>query len=413
MRALPPRVIFVNRFFYPDLSATSQILTDLAFYLAGCGMDVAVVTGRQRYTDAAAPLAPREHVNGVDIIRVATTEFGRTRLLGRAFDYASFYVSAFWKLTSLLRRSDIVVAKTDPPLLSILVALATASRGARQINWLQDLFPEVALVLAPGLLSERTARVAQAARDWSLRRAELNVVLGKHMLRRVQALGVRDERLIVIPNWADDRAIRPVEHAHNPLRTAWGLDGKFVVGYSGNLGRAHEFRTIMKAAALLKERRDIVFLIIGGGAQLENVRNFAAVFGLQNIVEQPYQPRERLPLSLGAADLHLITLRPALEGLIVPSKFYGIAAAARAVAFVGDQDGEIASHIRRIDCGRCFAVGDERGLADFIIRLAEEGDECRRMGRNARRSLELEWSQATALEQWRNALLCLEAHGER
>jgi colanic acid biosynthesis glycosyl transferase WcaI len=402
------RVIFVNRYFYPDVSATSQILSDLAFYLASIGLDVVVITGRQHYTDATASLPPRETVRGVQVIRVAATAFGRMRLLGRAFDYMSFYATAFWELIRRVRRRDIVVAKTDPPLMSVVAAFATRIRGARQINWLQDLFPEVALVLEPGLLNGTVARVAQRARDWSLRHAVLNVVLGNLMLERLRDLGVREDRVIKIQNWADDHAITPVAHERNPLRAQWGLEGKFVVAYSGNLGRAHEFQTIMKAAVLLNSEPDVLFLIIGGGAQLQNVRNFAAIYGLTNMVERPYQARERLALSLGAADVHLITLKPQLEGLIVPSKFYGIAAAQRAIAFIGDCDGEVGALVREYDCGECFPVGDARGLAQFIRHLAQNRAQAERMGRNGRRALEAEWSQDKAFGQWRAALSSLQ-----
>jgi colanic acid biosynthesis glycosyl transferase WcaI len=403
------RVIFVNRYFYPDLSATSQILSDLAFYLASIGVHVIVITGRQHYTDAAAPLPARETIRGVEVIRVATTAFGRTHLLGRAFDYISFYATAFWELIRRIRRRDIVVAKTDPPLMSVVAAFATRLRGARQINWLQDLFPEVALVLEPELLNGTVVRAAQKARDWSLRHAVLNVVLGNLMLKRLRDLGVREDRVVKIPNWADDRAITPVPHERNPLRAEWGLEGKFVVAYSGNLGRAHEFQTIMKAAVLLNGEPDVVFLIIGGGAQLQNVRNFAAIYGLTNIVERPYQARERLALSLGVADVHLITLKPQLEGLIVPSKFYGIAAAQRAIAFIGDADGEVGTLVRQYECGACFEVGDEQGLAQFISHLAQNRVQAERMGRNARRALEAEWSQEKAFAQWQAALSSLHA----
>jgi glycosyltransferase involved in cell wall biosynthesis len=402
------RVIFVNRYFYPDLSATSQILTDLAFHLASIGFDVTVITGRQHYTDARASLPARESVHGVAVIRVATTAFGRARLLGRAIDYVSFYATSFWQLITRVRRGDIVIAKTDPPLMSVVAAFATRLRGARQINWLQDLFPEVALVLAPELLNPTMVRIAQKARDWSLRQAVLNVVLGNLMFKRVRSLAVQEDRVVTIPNWSDDRAITPVAHECNPLRAEWGLEDKFVIGYSGNLGRAHEFQTVMKAAVLLNGDPDVVFLFIGGGAQLQNVRNFAAIYGLTNVIERPYQARQRLGYSLGAADLHLITLKPLLEGLIVPSKFYGIAAAQRAIAFVGDVDGEIGTLVRTYDCGACFEVGDEIGLAQFIRHLARHRREAERMGGNARRALETQWSQAKAFEQWRAALSSLQ-----
>ncbi|HEX2826090.1 MAG TPA: glycosyltransferase family 4 protein [Burkholderiales bacterium] len=399
------RVVFVNRYFYPDLSATSQILTDLAFRLAAEGDEVIVLTGRQTYTDPKASLAPRERVSGVEVVRVRTTGFGRNRLLGRAIDYASFYVAALVKLLLVLRKGDVLVAKTDPPLMSVVAAFAAWLRGAKQVNWLQDLFPEVAVVLRPDLVNGSLARAAKAARDWSLRRARANVVLGTRMWDRVRLLGIPRAAIAMIPNWTDDRTILPVAHADNPLRREWGLDGKFVVSYSGNLGRAHEFRTILDAAYLLRDREDIVFLMIGGGAQLDHVREFVQDYGLTNVVERPYQPRERLPLSLGAGDLHLVSLVPGLEGCIVPSKFYGIAAAQRPTAFIGDHLlGEIGRLLHRFDCGRSFAVGDAAGLAGFIAELAQDRDRWERMGRNARRALDAEWSQEKAFERWRAVL---------
>jgi glycosyltransferase involved in cell wall biosynthesis len=398
------QVVFVNRYFYPDLSATSQILTDLAFHLAQTGTQVTVITGRRRYTDASETLVPYETIRGVNVVRVATTGFGRSRLVGRAIDYLSFYVSALWQLARTIKRRDIVVAKTDPPLMSVVAALAVRLKGARQVNWLQDLFPEVAMVLEPDFVSGFLARIARAARDWSLRQAQLNVVLGELMYQRVLSLGVPGDRVQTIPNWTDDRAIVPIDHGDNPLRTEWNVADKFVVAYSGNLGRAHEFRTFMKAATRLNHRRDIVFLVIGGGAQMRNVRNFAAGFGLKNVLERPYQPRERLRYSLGVADLHVVSLKPALEGLIVPSKFYGIAAAQRATAFIGDPNGEVATLLKRFDCGRSFAVGDEESIAGFIEYSADNREECERMGLNARRALDQQWCQDKAFAQWRNAL---------
>ena len=114
-------IIFLNRFFYPDHSATSQILSDLAFHLSGTGHQVKVITGRQRYDDPSANLSPYERERGVEIHRVRTPRFGRSRLLGRTLDYAGFYIAASTQLWKIARPDDIIVAKTDPPLISILV----------------------------------------------------------------------------------------------------------------------------------------------------------------------------------------------------------------------------------------------------------------------------------------------------
>ena len=245
-------------------------------------------------------------------------------------------------------------------------------RGARRVNWLQDVFPEVAAELGMGVARGVPGRAATWLRNRSLRKATANVAIGTRMRDRMAAQGVEPRTIVVIPNWADGAAVTPVPRDANPLRAEWGLAGKFVVGYSGNMGRAHEFRTIVDAAAALREDRDIVFLFIGGGAQKEMIAAASAERGLANLLFKPYQPRERLAQSLGAADVHLVTLRPELEGLIVPSKFYGIAAAARPAICIGDPEGEIGSEIRAADCGRCVRQGDVAGLVAAIREMRDE-----------------------------------------
>src|ERR1039458_3321864 len=138
------RVIFLNRYFYPDHSATSQMLSDLAFFLAGAGHAVCVVTSCQRYDDAAAVLPARELIDGVEVHRVRTTRFRRDKLVGRAARYATFYLAAGWRLWRIARAGDVIVAKTDPPLISVVAALVARGRGAPVGNSAQDVFPAVA-----------------------------------------------------------------------------------------------------------------------------------------------------------------------------------------------------------------------------------------------------------------------------
>src|SRR5262245_59016805 len=155
---LQPRVtlIFLNRFLHPDHSATSQMLSDLAFALAKPGAAVTVITSRQRYDAPMDALPPRETVDGVSIYRVWTSRFGRANLLGRVIDYATFYLSAAWRLWRLARPGDVVIAKTDPPMLSVIAVPLCRRRGVRLINWLQDIFPETAQALGVGGRVART-----------------------------------------------------------------------------------------------------------------------------------------------------------------------------------------------------------------------------------------------------------------
>jgi glycosyltransferase involved in cell wall biosynthesis len=320
-----------------------------------------------------------ETERGVRIVRVWSARFGRAGLVGRALDYVTFYLSAFLAIRRH-GRGAVVVPMTDPPLMSVVATVASR----RTVNWVQDLFPEVAEGLGirmPGFL--------RRLRDWSLRRARANVVLGERMAARVP-------RAIVIHNWAD-AALAPVAREVNPLRREWGLGEAFVVSYSGNLGRAHEFDTILGAMASLPEIR---FLIIGGGAKLDSVKGRAG----SNATFLPYQPREMLSRSLSAADAHLVSLQPQLEGLIVPSKFYGALAVGRPVIFIGAPDGQLARLIGEHRCGTVVAPGDVAGLAEAIRAMAADPAAAAEMGQRGLEAYRAFFAPPRAFAAWEQTL---------
>jgi colanic acid biosynthesis glycosyl transferase WcaI len=387
------------------------MLSDLAFTLAQRQQVISVITSRQRYDQPESELPSSEKIAGVSILRVWTSRFGRHNVFGRLIDYLTFYLSAAWQLYCHTRAGDIVVAKTDPPMLSIIALPVCMFRRARLVNWLQDVFPETAQVLgyAVGIM-RLPCSLLRWLRDRSLNAADVNVVVGTRMEEYISGLPVSDDRLRVIQNWADGRLIVPIDHSANPLRTTWNLERAFVVEYSGNLGRAHESKTILEGMKILAARekaaeRPIEWLFIGGGALYGSLKNEVARLGLRSVHFKPYQPRALLSRSLSVADVHVISLRPELEGLVVPSKFYGIAAVGRPIIFIGDDRGEIAQLIRRHDCGYTVAVGDETTLAGTIADLAANPSRCREMGERARQAFVTEFDMPMAMEQWEN-LLC-------
>lgn len=398
--AIQHRIVFVNRYYDPDQSATSQMLTDLARGLAAQGHDVHVVCSRLLYDDPAARMAISELLQGVRVHRVATTRFGRHHLPGRAVDYASFYLASAVKLLHLLRRGDVLVAKTDPPLLSILAAPIAIGKRVMLINWQQDVFPEVASQLGANPLPRPLDALLRRVRDVSLRAATSNVVIGGRMREYLSSRQIPQGKLRVIENWADDRAIQPKPQSTSVLRARLGLLDRFVVCYSGNLGRAHEFETMLGAAEVLRVDPKFAFLIIGGGAKVEALKQGVAHLGLDNFWFLPPQPRDTIEDSLAAADVHLVSLLPSLEGLIVPSKLYGILAAGRPLIFIGDPDGEVARVVRSAQCGSQVGVADIDGLANLLRQLAAAPEACAVMGAQARRALCEEFSLKRATERW-------------
>jgi glycosyltransferase involved in cell wall biosynthesis len=400
---LVKRITVVNRFFAPDLSPTSELLTQLAARLAAEGWVVTAVASRSLY-NAPGALPPTDTIDGVSVRRLWVTRLARHGLAGRVIDYLTFYIMVFLVLTAHLRRGDILVVNTDPPLIGLVCLLAARLRGARLVNWLHDLYPEVAAAHGLAIGRGPVGGVLERLRDASLRGAGLNIAICQEMAasveRRAPGVPVR-----VIHNWCDDQAIRPIPAQANPLRAAWELEGLFVVGYSGNLGRTHDWRTIALAAQRLGQRDDVLFLMIGGGAGMTALQAEVTRLGLERRFRfKPYQPREALALTLALADLHLVSLLPAFNGLLFPSKLYAAAAAGRGVIAIGDPAGELATLVRRHRCGEAAASGDDAGLAAIVESCVADPHLTAEWGARARAMIEEGFSRDHALACWTAAI---------
>ncbi len=398
------RIVFVNRYFFPDESATSQFTSDVAFDLARAGHDVHVIASRQVYQDPSQRLPAEETIAGVHVHRIWTTHRGRMRVRGLALDYLTFYLSCAWRLWRLIGSDWIVVARTDPPVVSVVAWLIVRWRGATLVTWLADLFPEIATELGLPGGTGRLGQIVRSLRNRSLAAAATNVVLGESMRAYLVREGIPGARIRVVRDWADGCRIRPVPKRQNPLAIDWDLVDRFVVGYSGNMGRAHRFDTIVGAIAAMRQRTDTRFLFIGAGVRHREIVDAVAARGLENVVFRPYQPRESLGYSLAVPDVHLISLNPNLEGFIVPSKFYSAAAAGRPAIYVGDPSGDIAELLTTHHCGIAVREGDVDGLAAAIDRLRDDPALYRTMADNARRLFERAFDQPIALAAWRDVI---------
>lgn len=396
-----PKLYFINRFFYPDQSATAQILTDLAVHLAEKGWDLHVITSRGSITDQSVWLDKTATWQSIKITRVSTTRFGRKTVLGRLIDYLSFYLATFFAAIRLLKRDDYVVAKTDPPMLSVPIGIASRIKGFTYINWLQDLFPEVAQRDGIGFVQGPVGSILLWLRNRSLRRAKMNVAIGDLMRDKIVADGVAPDATCVIPNFIDDRALVPDALAAKRMRADWGFsESDFIVEYSGNLGRAHDIETVLRAAQILAPYPEIKFLFVGGGHQRATLSTRAEQLGISSFRFQPYQDRSLLAASLGVGDIHWMSLKPEMEALIVPSKFYGIAAAGKPVLMIGDPQGEISKIVKAHQCGLVHAPGEGEGVADTLLKLSKDGERRDKMGLAARAYIEAYGARGHAMQLW-------------
>ncbi len=395
-----PKLYFVNRFYAPDSSATSQILTDIAEALCQRGWQVTVFASRITYEGEKICLR-RERISGVDVRRVWTSRLGRGTTVGRSIDYITFYFSVVLAALFTVSKGDVIIAKTDPPMLSIPFGLVSRFKRAKLVNWLQDVFPEVALNLGYGRKNGVLIKALVRLRNRSLRRAKMNVAIGSRMADKMIGADVNTNRVTTISNFVDDRAIRRSTTFSTSLRANWGFEQQdFVVGYSGNLGRAHDLDTILNVAENLRHAGNIKFLFVGGGYLHEKLEQEIRSRSLSSIVMKPYQSRDRLNESLALPNLHWASLAPELEGYIVPSKVYGIAAAGRPLLMIGSPRGEIGHIVSKFGFGICVQPGDIEMAEHFILRASRDPQVTRTMGERAREYIEQHASREQAISRW-------------
>ena len=366
------RVLLVNQFFWPDSSATSQLLTDLARGLTERGHEVYAISADGGYNLASTGSPP-----AVRIFRVKTSRFSRGRV-GRVVSYLSFYFLAAFRAFSL-PRPDLVVTLTTPPLLSLLGTALKALRGCRHFIWEMDVYPDVAIDLNYFKAGGITDRLTGSLADFSRRRADGIVALGECMKRRLVDRGVDATHIFVANNWADGTAIQPIPRS--------GEATQLVLLYSGNLGLAHDFETLARAILELKDDDRFRFVFVGSGGRQQELMSLIESHNLRFVDVRPYVERASLGESLSEGDIGLVTQRDVCCGSVVPSKVYGLLAAGRPILFVGPREATPAHIVQRFDCGWHVDCGDVAALTHLLLHLADHPEEVTHAGRNARNAL--------------------------
>jgi glycosyltransferase involved in cell wall biosynthesis len=390
------RIICLNRFYWPDETATAQLLTDLATGLAARGHSVTVIASRP--VDSLTPSV--ETKAGVLIMRVGGTRWGRRRLSGRAVDFATFLVAACWRLARTAQRGDVIIAMTDPPLLGVVVWPIARLKGARCVHWVQDIYPEVATALSGSPLIHVLGAILRPLRNFTWRRSAGCVALGEDMAGFIRQMGVPSGTISVIPNWAPEGLEEQSAAAGAALRHTWGLQDKFVVAYSGNLGRVHDLDPVLALAGVLKDAARIAFVFVGGGAQRAALEQRATALGLANVHFQPAQPRQRLAETLAVGDIHLVTLHSGCAAFVFPSKLYGIAAVGRPMIFIGPRDCEPARIVTGQNLGFAFTRDEVDAMANALRQLAADPGRQAAAGRAAAAFSRSEGRLDHGLELW-------------
>ncbi len=395
-----PRLLVLNQYYWPGVEATAQLLTELCEALTE-DLDVKVVTGQLHGQEEQPHRSVR---NGVEIVRVPSTSFERSKLFARASNYATYLTSALLRGLGG-RRPDVVLCMTDPPIVAN-VALVIARRFRVPLVVIsQDVFPEIAVQLKR-LENPVVMSLLRGLVGIYLRRADRIVAIGDTMQRRLEEKGAPAERMLVIPNWIDTKRLGPLDKSNHWSRS-WGVDEKFVVMHSGNVGHAQDLDSLIRAGTFLRDLDDLLIMIIGMGARHTELVALAELHEVDQVQFLYYQSRAVLPQSLSAADVHVVGLASGLAGYVVPSRLYGILAVGRPLIVAADAESETAQLVTDVGCGIVVPPGRPELLAR-AIRDAHDGKyDLEAMGARGREWVEREADRSVAVRRYRDLLLGL------
>ncbi|SDD18852.1 glycosyltransferase family 4 protein [Halanaerobium congolense] len=400
------KILVINQHFYPEFAATGQLLEDLCADLAQ-DYEVTVLTGKPSYVGSIDNIPKEEIYRGIDIIRVFNTSFSKTGklgTLGRIINYLTFYLLVFFKGLTLKKYDTIIVLST-PPYISLVALALKLFKKSKIIYVVQDLYPEVAIELDI-IKSNFLISFFKKINKFILKRVDKIVTIGEHMqelLEKSYGKKLIEEKSKMIYNWADGEKIYPISKDQT-FRKKWGLEDTFVIMYSGNMGNAHEFDTVLEAAENLKHEDQIKFLFVGEGVKKEYIEEYISENNLDNFVFKPYQDKEDLIYSLNTANLSLTTLNSGFEGLVVPSKVYGIMASGKPIIFISNFNNEISDMIENHQIGYNIKIGNSDKLAAIIKKYKEDRDLLKKHSQNTRKLFEEEFNKEISIEKYRDLL---------
>ena len=376
-----------TQFYPPDYAATGQLIEELAIQLQRLGIHIQVFTGQPGYAFQKAEAPARECSNDISIQRSRSSRLYPARIRGKAVNGLLFFLRSVLHLLKSANRGDVLLITTAPPFLPILGYLTKLLFGIPYICLLYDLYPDVAVELKVVSAKHPLVQAWNWINIQVWKQADSIIVLSSTMKDRVQAKCPEiADKISVIHNWANPNWITPIVKQDNWFAHKYNLVNTFTVLYSGTMGRCHEIDTILEAAKQL-QNESIQFVFIGGGAKRQACIEQAKALDLRNCQFLPYQEKQDLPYSLTACDLSLLSISPSMEGVIAPSKLYGMLAAGRPVAAICEPHSYLWQLIADAECGAAFNNGDATGLAKFIRRLATATQMAQQMGMAGRRFL--------------------------
>ncbi len=396
----PFKLSVFTQFYPPDYAATGQLIEELVTHLGHLGIHVQVFTGQPGYAFQKNSAPPKEHSDKILIWRSRISRLFPARIRGKAINGLLFCLRSGLHLLKNSRRGDILLLTTAPPFLPILGYLAKFFFGLPYVCLVYDLYPDVAVELKVVSDKNWLVQLWSWLNNQIWKQAHSVIVLSSTMKDIVQAKCPEiSDKISVIHNWANPDWIVPIAKQNNWFAYKYDLVNTFTILYSGNMGRCHDMDTILEAARQLQDE-PIQFIFIGEGAKRQICIDLVNNLDLRNCRFLPYQEKQYLPYSLTACDLSLVSISPGMEGLVAPSKLYGILAAGRPVAVICEPHSYLRALVTDAKCGAVFNNGDGTSLAKFIRHLAADTELVNQMGNAGRRYLQSNFTPEIIAKQY-------------
>lgn len=381
---MPQKILLVSQVFPPDPAAVARVMGDVGVELAARGDQVVVFTSDRGYDDPTVRYPARSDSDGLRIRRLPFCSFGKGSISLRLLGGVSFTLQSIVRAL-MLPALDTIVVSTAPPMASLVALVVGALRRVRVVYWPMDLNPDQALALGLAREGSLTVRLLDWLNRAILRRADVVIALDHAMARRLERKQRVAHTLVIVPPWPEEDDVPDVPPLENPFRAAHDLEGRRVIMYSGTLGLANPVRTLLEAAEQFEDRPDLVFLFIGGGAGMSEVRSR----NRPNVRWLPYQPFDQLRYSLAAGDVHIVSLGDPMAGIVHPCKVYGAMARARPILYLGPPESYLTEMMAEADFGWQVRHGDVAGAVAVIRGILEsEPGSLERIGANGKALIE-------------------------
>lgn len=384
------RILQLAGYFFPEKAASIYLEENRYQAFSDAGFKTIVYAARpqrglseEQYQEFKHKKLQMMYDNGVEVHRFAMYREGKNAIL-RALRYFLISAVQFWKGIGT-KDIDLIYVASTPPTQGALAALVKKFKRVPFVYNLQDIFPDS--LAGTGLAKEGGFLwiIGRVIENFTYRTADKIIVISEDFKKNIMAKGVPEEKIVVVYNWVDQNAVVDIPRERNVLFDRYGLDrSKFYITYNGNIGLTQNMDMLLEVAKALEANEDIQFVLVGNGAYLENVKEMIAERNIQNVTLLPFQPYEEISHVFSLGDVSLVISKPGVGANSVPSKTWSIMSASRPVLASFDEN-ELKSIVENNNCGIFTKAGDNVAFTDAILKLYNDRELCREMGKNGRK----------------------------